>query len=174
MIPKKGYTLIELILVMFLLLFIALAVFSLTRVGSEAYLRLTTQQSLQSDLRIAASYLDVKLKQNDTAGAVMAASLSITDRDQDLQVEALKIVRTIEGLPYELWIFQYDGYLYELLKEPDSIAALNMSSRIVRADDLELVFDADDALRIMISRVDDQGIRYQRERTITLRAGGNR
>ena len=170
MTPRKGYTLIELILVMFLLLFIALAVFSLTRVGSEAYLRLTSQQSLQSDLRIATSYLDVKLKQNDTAGAVMLARPPFADHEG----ESLKIVRTIEGFPYELWIFHYDGYLYELLTEPDSLVTPDMGNRIVRADDFELVYEADDALRVMISRFDDQGRRYQRERIITLRTGGSR
>ena len=62
---RGGYTLIEMVLVMFLLVLVAAFVFSLTGAGSTAYLRLQEQQDLSADLRTGLSYIDVKIRSHD-------------------------------------------------------------------------------------------------------------
>lgn len=171
---KKGYTLIELVLVLFLLIFIAMSVFSLTGVGSEAFLRLSRSQAIQSDLRIGLSYLDVKLRQHNTIDAIALESPPFsfeTAGSELISDEAVRISRMIDGATYELWIYHYNGYLYELLTEPGSLVKPDMGTRIVRTDTFNLVSVADDALTFTLSLVDEQGQIHERRRTVTLRTG---
>ena len=171
---RKGYTLIELVLVMFLLVFIAMSVFSLTGVGSEAFLRLSHSQAVQSDLRIGLSYLDVKLRQHNTVDAIQLENPPFTAETAETGLvsdQALRISRMIEGASYELWIYHYNGYLYELLTEPGSLVNPDMGTRIVKTDVFSMENVADDALTFTLSLVDEQGRTHTRSRTITLRTG---
>lgn len=169
---RRGYTLIELLLVLFLLILIALSVFSLTGIGSRTYLRLAEKQTIAADLRIGISYFDVKLRQNDAAATISVLDPPYAEDTQNGKV--LLIERLIEDRLYDLWIYQYDGYLCEILLEPDALFLPEMGSRIVRIDQLEFEIVADDALRISLSRSDEQGRTRQNERVVTLRTGGIR
>ena len=167
---RRGYTLIELVLVLFLLILIALSVFSLTGIGSRTYLRLTDKQTIAADLRIGISYFDVKLRQNDAAASIFV--LDPPYAVDQINGKVLLIERLIDDRLYNLWIYQYDGYLCEILLEQGAVFLPEMGSRIVRIDRLEFDIVADDALRVSLSRSNEQGEMRQSERVITLRTGG--
>lgn len=162
---RRGYTLIELVLVMFLLILIAFYVFTLTGTGSQTYLRLTAKQSLTADLRIGVSYLNVQIRKHDQQDA-----LSIRPDPFDGR-PALVISQELEQQTYLTWIYIYDGYLCELFVAENAAVTPEMASRIVPADELVLTPLAGDALRVGLVRRTDQG-REERFRTVGLRSGG--
>ena len=66
---RGGYTLIELVLVLMLLVLVASVVVTLAGTGSRTYLNMTAKQVQTADLRIALSYLDVQSRKNDARDA---------------------------------------------------------------------------------------------------------
>lgn len=167
---RQGYTLIELVLVLFLLVFIAMAVFSLIGIGSQTYARMVEKQEVQADLRVGLSYLDVRMKQHDVTGAVNVAESPFSNHSEGKP--ALKIQRSFGDTVYILWIYEYDGYLCELLTRPDADIAADMGSRIVAMD--QVFFDKldDDTLQVRMSRSSDSGVLTTQIRTFTLRSEG--
>jgi prepilin-type N-terminal cleavage/methylation domain-containing protein len=162
---KRGYSLIELVLVMFLLVLVAFYVFSVTGIGSQAYLRLTERQNLTADLRIGLSYLDVKIKTNDRSGAVSIRPDPFTGQT------ALLIGHEIDGQPYQTWIYLYDGALYELFVSERATVNPAMGNRIVAMDALQLDQPAGNLIRVTLVRGTGQEART-RTRTIGLRSDG--
>lgn len=125
---RSSHSLVEVVLVLLLLVLIALSVFSATELGSRAYLALQARQDADSDLRIAVSYLNIKIRKNDNAGA-----LSIQPDPFGGQT-ALLIRQEIEGSPYITWVYLYEGNLRELLVAPDSELTPEMGTVIARLD----------------------------------------
>ena len=111
---KKGYSLVELVLVMMLLVLVASLVFSLTAAGSRAWIRLTDSGNRRTELRTAMSYIDVQLKKSDSVDSVIIGS------DPTGNGVAIKLIREIKNptIPdfnkSETWIYIQDGKLYEL------------------------------------------------------------
>ncbi|MDD4461707.1 MAG: DUF4860 domain-containing protein [Eubacteriales bacterium] len=168
---KRGYTLIELVLVIFLLLFIAMAVFSLTGIGSQSYSRLVQKQDVQSDLRVGLSYLDVRMKQHDVSGAVTVMNAPFANTAETAR-PVLRIQRSYADVVYNLWIYEYDGYLCELLTRPDADITAEMGSRIVAMDQVFFDHLTEDTLQVRMSRRSDSGVLTTQTRTFTLRSEG--
>lgn len=164
---KHGYTLIELVLVLFLLILIAISVFTLAVTGSQSFLRLESNQRHNSDLRIGISYLDVKLKQNDRAGAIEAVDLPGTSQS------ALRISRQIGDQTYYTWIYAYDEYLCELFIQKGREFEPELGSRIAPAADLSVARVADDAMQVVLTGTDVSGGSSEITRVFHLRTGGD-
>jgi prepilin-type N-terminal cleavage/methylation domain-containing protein len=162
---RRGYTLIEMVLVMFLLVLVASLVFSLTGAGATAYLRLQQKQDLAADLRTGLSYLDVKIRSHDAAGQIWS------DQRPDNGEAALVLRRTAADAPYVTWIFIHEGYLCELFIPERAAFSPGLGSRIAAADRLDIRFADERQLTVTLSRQTDDGT-LSRSRTILLRSGG--
>jgi len=162
---RGGYTLLEMVLVMFLLVLVAAFVFSLTGAGSTAYLRLQEQQDLSADLRTGLSYIDVKIRSHDAAGQIWTAP-----RPDNSQT-ALVMRKTAGDAPYVTWIYIHEGYLCELFIPEQAAFKPELGSRIAAADVLEVGFSDRQKLLVTLTRqAGDNAL--TRSRTILLRSGG--
>jgi prepilin-type N-terminal cleavage/methylation domain-containing protein len=131
---RKGYTLIELVLVLLLLTFVAVAVFLLTDVGSAAYARIYANRDQSADLRIGLSYLDVRLKKIDGVGTVEIRPAPFGGG------QALVLTQEIEGDVYETQLYVEAGMLKELFSRKGLEVNADMAAEIARADKMEVRF----------------------------------
>lgn len=162
---KSGYSLIEMVLVMLLLIFVSFYVFTLTETGSTAYLRLTRRQQETADLRTGLSYLDVKLKSNDTDGLVTITADPFSGQP------ALLINQPIGDELYYTWIYVYDNTLYELFTREGAQVSPLMGNKIARAGQLELEMAGPQLLRVSLTGSDGPGAEV-RTRLIRLCSAG--
>ena len=163
---RNGYTLIELVLVLLLLVLVASVVFTLASVGSETYLRLAAKQDQAADLRIGLSYLDVQIRKHDEQGA-----LSIRP-DPFAGQPALVIEQQVGDQTYLTWIYVYDHTLCELFISEDTQVTPDMASRIVPMNGLEIEAVGTDAIRVTLIRQSEDLTRISGTRIVNLRAGG--
>lgn len=141
---RGGYTLIELVLVMLLLTFVAVSVFLLTGVGSSAYARLSDGRSRASDLRIALSYMDVRIKRIDGIGRVDTVSAPFGGG------QALRLSQRLEDTDYETYLYVDSGYLKELYIRKGEALTPDMASDLARADSLQVHFETDRLLAVTL------------------------
>lgn len=162
---RRGYTLIEMVLVLFLLIIVSFFVFTLTGIGSSAYLRLTDWQNRTADLRIGLSYIDVKVRSHDAAGAIAIRPDPFSGND------ALIISRRVADETYLTWIYVYDGSLFELFVREDAAVSPAMGSKIADVSSLSLSMPEPDRLHVtLISGSADTA--RSRSRTIRLNSKG--
>lgn len=114
---NKGYTLVELMLVMLLLALFGIVIMTLIQSGSTAYAKVVENRNAESDARIALNYLDVRLRQNDELGAVRVEENPLGPGN------ALVITEEYDGVNYHTWVYFLDGTLYEcaLLLEGEEV-----------------------------------------------------
>lgn len=125
---KNGFSLIELVLVMALLAFLGVGAFTLMMASNQATQRMTETQENQSELRVAASYITTRLRQNDTSGAVSLRS------HENLPSEALVIEELYFGEIFENWIYLDDGILKEIIISPGQELREDFSYTIAEID----------------------------------------
>lgn len=104
---EKGSGPIEWMLVMLLLLVLSLSIFMLASTTSMQYESLEQQKSMDTELRVATSYLTTKLRQSDEVGKI-----HVIEHDGYNQV-MLMIEEVFFGESYETWIYVTDGKLRE-------------------------------------------------------------
>ena len=158
---RQGYTLIEMVLVMFLLILVSFFVFTVTGIGSSADLRLSDWQRQTSDLRVGISYIDVKTRSHD------AADMISIQPDPFSGADALVISSEIAGQTYLTWIYIHDGHLCELFIRAGGAATPEMGNRIARIDELALDISGGTLLQVTLSR-HNGGQLQKRTRSIKL------
>jgi prepilin-type N-terminal cleavage/methylation domain-containing protein len=164
---RRGYTLIELVLVLLLLVLVAAGVFSLAASGSEAFLRLSNRQGVTADMRTGLSYLDVQIRKHDSAGAVSIRQNPFADG------QALVIAQPIEGAVYLTWIYVQDGYLCELFVEEGTAVTAEMAGKITHMDEMRLDRVSAEILRVTLVRKSPGLPDLEAGRRIFLRSGGD-
>jgi hypothetical protein len=174
---RGGYTLIELVLVLFLLVLVASSVFVLAASGSRAFLRLSARLGEDADLRTGLSYLDVQIHKHDSQNALSIRPAPFGESGSSGIDQALVITQEIEGSTYLTWIYIQDGYLCELFVEEGIAVNPDMGSRIVKMDGLQLRRVSPDAMQIVLVRQTENpgpgGADAQTAtRIVYLRAGG--
>ncbi len=163
---RRGFTLIELVVVMLLLVLVSAAVFIMAGTGSQTYLRLAARQTAAADLRTGLSYLDVQIRKHDTRQC-----LSLQP-DPFAGQTSLVIEQNIEGTAYQTWIYVLDGYLCELFVAKDADVTPEMGSKIAPIDSLQLEMPSSDSIRIVLTRQMAGQAQQQVSRIIYLKAGG--
>ncbi len=129
---RRGYTHIEVILVMLLLCAVSFLIFATVSAGSRAYANLSARQERDAALRVGFSFLDVKLRKNDLVGAIRVAANPFAGGD------ALVIRADVEGQWFETWIYCLDGGLFELFARADAPLLHAAASRIAAVDRMSL------------------------------------
>lgn len=138
---RRGYTLVELMLVMLLLALFGITIMTLIQSGSTAYQKIVDNRNAESDARIAINYLDVRVRQSDERGAV-------TVRENPLgEGNALVIRERFDDVDYFTWVYFLDGTLYEcsLLLDTEEVA-VERSQPIARLLDFQFEMREGNAL----------------------------
>ena len=104
---NKGVSKVEVILVMILILLMGLAVFTLVVSSSDTYKNVIDEKENLSNLRIAASYIDNKIKQFDEQSSIYIKNNPINGE------ASIVIVQRVDNENYETWIYLSDRMLKE-------------------------------------------------------------
>lgn len=124
-INNKGYSLLELVVVLFLLAIFGAVSFMLVGAASNSYSSLISKNRNNSELRIASSYINTKLVQNNSLDAINVI------KNPFGADKAIVIKENISGNEYYLWICTSKGFLKEFMfkknEKPDSSLGLDIA-----------------------------------------------
>jgi len=107
---ESGASLIEMVMVMMLLVVFGFTIYSLIYAGSETQKKIMDEKDAQVSARIALSYINVRLRQNDDAGKVRVAKNEATGQNAIL-------IQERGDDDYDTWIYWSDGKLLECLTD---------------------------------------------------------
>lgn len=127
-------------MVMILLMLFGLTIYKLISLGSTTQSKIVTEKDQQVDARIALSFVNVRIRQNDVAGKIEVKKYSATNKD------AIVIKKREQDLNYDTWIYFSNGKLLECIVEPDQEPDENLSSLIAEAEDFNVNFDEEKGL----------------------------
>lgn len=166
---SSGRTQAEVLAVFVLLLLLGISIFTLATAGGAAYQRAEQNRSAQGELRVAMSFLQMKIRQNDVAGALYIAPNPVNGED------ALVVTEDIQGTTYETWLYHDEGYLREALILAGEPFDNNMSFEIAKLDALSLRVNATGTgLIIRANTRDGRGRPLQSQTSQAIRSGGVR
>ena len=80
---NKGYSLIELIVVLAVMAIVGTMALSLIATGSKLYKNIYDRQLAQKDARIAMSYITMRVRQNDTQSGISVSNNVLNILDQN-------------------------------------------------------------------------------------------
>lgn len=131
---KNGFLMIELLFVMVLLLLFGLTTFTLVISGSSAYKQLVAQKTDNSDLRIAVSFVNMKVLQNEAEG-----SLRI-EKSPTGNGNALVIHQWIGKEEYENWIYCSGNKIREAVVKKGMPPVDELSMEVASIDQMKIQF----------------------------------
>lgn len=149
---REGYSLIELVLVMALLVIFGLTTFTLVVSGGEAYKNIIGKKDANSELRVALSYVNMRIRQNDSQGSIRL------ERSPNGGHNAVVIQELIEGSSYETWIYWEDGRLREAFVSEGQAVTKDISFVVADIDGFEARYGDDNrSIQVKVWR-DEKGI----------------
>ncbi|MCH4890046.1 DUF4860 domain-containing protein [Acidaminobacter sp. JC074] len=152
-------TSIESFLVMVLMIVFAVSTMFIIIEGKEAFERVTENKIEDENARIALSFVNKRIKQDDFKGSIQVL---------DQGVEGLPALRVDHGDGMYTYIYEFEGIMYECYTDEEPIIAL--SSEIVPVKDLEFKMDSNKV--IMSLSYEYQGTMIPIEQVTTLRSKG--
>ena len=141
---NKGVSKVEVILVMILILLMGLAVFTLVVSSSDTYKNVIDEKENLSNLRIAASYIDNKIKQFDEQSSIYIKNNPINGE------ASIVIVQRVDNENYETWIYLSDKMLKEAYIKQNQDFTDDMSFDIASIEEFVPSIN-DDIMEITIS-----------------------
>lgn len=141
---NKGVSKVEVILVMILILLMGLAVFTLVVSSSDTYKNVIDEKENLSNLRIAASYIDNKIKQSDEQSSIYIKNNPINGE------ASIVIVQRVDNENYETWIYLSDKMLKEAYIKQEQDFTDDMSFDIASIEEFVPSIN-DDIMEITIS-----------------------
>ena len=141
---NKGVSKVEVILVMILILLMGLAVFTLVVSSSDTYKNVIDEKENLSNLRIATSYIDNKIKQSDEQSSIYIKNNPINGE------ASIVIVQRVDNENYETWIYLSDKMLKEAYIKQDQEFTDDMSFDIASIEEFVPSIN-DDIMEITIS-----------------------
>jgi hypothetical protein len=136
----KGVAMVELVMVMLLLTLFGVTIFTLIIAGADTQSRIMQEKDAQADARVALSYINVRLRQNDSAGKISVQPIEWAGTNGILLRE-----RTFE-YEYDTWIYIYNGMLYECLTNPYDQPEEFLSFPIIPIEGLDTVMHEDGSI----------------------------
>ena len=141
---NKGVSKVEVTLVMILILLMGLAVFTLVVSSSDTYKNVIDEKENLSNLRIAASYIDNKIKQSDEQSSIYIKNNPINGE------ASIVIVQRVDNENYETWIYLSDRMLKEAYIKQEQEFTDDMSFDIASIEEFVPSIN-DDIMEITIS-----------------------
>lgn len=163
---RKAISKIEIILVMVLILLMGLSVFTLVISSSDTYKKVITQKDELTELRIAASYIDNKIKQAGSENAIEVRNNLVNNQP------SIVITEKSDGEIYETWIYQSEDSLKETYIKQGQLFDENMSFVIANVKELRPSIDKS-VLNIKLTGNTSSDIPQIRKLKINLRANGS-
>jgi preprotein translocase subunit SecY len=114
---------IETAFILALFTMFAATAFLVVLIGAKQYKSTANSMNENYEVRTAASYLEQKVRQNDSTGAISATDL--------LGVQALSIQSTENDTVYTTYIYYYEDYLRELFVTDSSVFSLSSGQKII-------------------------------------------
>ena len=111
----RGDALVELVMVMMIMVLFGASVYAMIAAGSNAQEKIMRQKEQQVEARIALSYMNVRIRQNDARGKITIQpngvngqnAVLIRERDDEVFFS-----------PFDRWIYWSDGVLKECMVDP--------------------------------------------------------
>lgn len=125
----------ESILVMMLLIIFAVSTCMMIIEGSESYKTILNQKEKEENARIALSYINMRIKQNDVQGHILLKPEEVEG------VDALVFKHSGEEEGYLTYLFWDEGILWECYTDLDTIPTKALSAQIVPVDSLKFFMD---------------------------------
>lgn len=122
--PRNKVLGIESLVVMIVLILFAFVVFLVVEAGANAYDNIVDDKQVTTGARVAYSYMSMKIKQNDEAGAIQIVQ---TEYGDTLQVN-------IGDTQFTSFIFFADGALYECITKKDDTPSVAGGNKITHLD----------------------------------------
>lgn len=160
---NKGVSKVEVILVMILILLMGLAVFTLVISSSDTYKNVIDEKENLSNLRIAASYIDNKIKQSDEQSSIYIKNNPINGE------ASIVIVQRVDNENYETWIYLSDKMLKEAYIKQNQDFTDDMSFDIASIEEFVPSIN-DDIMEITISGNKDSNTFSKRYLKINLKS----
>lgn len=160
---NKGVSKVEVILVMILILLMGLAVFTLVVSSSDTYKNVIDEKENLSNLRIAASYIDNKIKQSDEQSSIYIKNNPINGES------SIVIVQRVDNENYETWIYLSDKMLKEAYIKQNQEFTDDMSFDIASIEEFVPSIN-DDIMEITISGNKDSNTFSKRYLKINLKS----
>jgi type II secretory pathway pseudopilin PulG len=136
----RGVAMVELAMVMLLITLLGITIFTLIVSGADTQSRIMQEKEAQADARIALSYINVRLRQNDSMGKINIETVDFTGQNGILIRE--------RNLNYEFdtWVYSYNGKLYECLTLPDQQPEESLSFAVIEIEGLDVVWNEDNSV----------------------------
>ncbi|MCL2707926.1 MAG: DUF4860 domain-containing protein [Defluviitaleaceae bacterium] len=131
---RGGTSLVELVMVMMMLALFGVTIYTLISAGANAQARIIGQKDAQADARVALSFINVKLRQNDSADKISVEPIALTGKN------AILIRERTDMYSFDTWIYCHEGRLYEFIAEPGELP-LEFGLPILDIEGLEVEFD---------------------------------
>ena len=122
---------VEMVMVMLVLIVFAFVVFSLIGAGTSAYSRILGDNERMQSARVAYSYINMKLKQNDAAECVSVEQTEIGDT----------LVIVSESGEYVTYLFCSSGSLYECMTAQGGLPSVAAANRITTLESFAVARD---------------------------------
>ena len=119
---------VEMVMVMLVLVIFALVVFALIGAGTNAYNGILGDKENMQSARVAYSYVNMKLKQNDAQGLVSVAQTDFGDT---------LVIQSKNG-DYFTYLFFSEGALYECVTVKGKEPAVAASNRVTMLEGFEV------------------------------------
>ena len=129
---SKGRTQTEVMAVFVLLLLLGLCIFTLASAGSGAYRRTNEARTAQSEVRVALSFVQMKVRQTDAMNAIRIGQNPVNGQD------SLVLSESFSGKRYETWVYQDGGLLREALVEEGQTFDNGMAFPIAELEGFEI------------------------------------
>ncbi len=142
---QAGYTLVEMMLVLLLLLIFGLTAFTLIFTGSDTYQRLIADKNQAADARIILSTLETRLRQYDTEGGVSVVALPWEAQT----VNALVFHEAVGEDTLHTYLFWADGALWEGLTLNGEPLAAADATPLLKNEAMELRIDTTDGCIVL-------------------------
>jgi hypothetical protein len=131
---KRRQSLFELLLMLFLLFIFAASALIVVVIGADVYANINRNMNANYDLRIPLSYVSNKIRQADSEGAVSLQTKEGTT--------VLVLASVNNGSNYETWIYEYEGYLYEVLYEQGKGLPLEAGTPVIPVNGFSMKMEA--------------------------------
>ena len=160
---RKAFSKIEIILVMVLILLMGLSVFTLVVSSSDTYKNVIAQKNELTELRIAASYIDNKIKQAGSENTVKIMNNVVNNEP------SIVITEDNDGEAYDTWIYHSKGRLKETYIKKEQPFDENMSFVIANIKAMEPSIQ-NNVLNIKLTGTSSNDLSQTRKLKINLRA----
>jgi hypothetical protein len=131
---------IDTIFVLALFTIFAATTFLVVLIGARQYQVTADNMDYNYQVRTASSYLEEKIRQNDSRGQISVGSLSGTP--------ALVLSSTEGDAVYSTYIYCYDGYLRELFVMEGASVGPDSGQKIMELNDFSAEYASENLLRV--------------------------